>query len=115
MNADASRRDNNSTAGEVQSATGLPVVGDGRAGGVPVFSCIAYVSQNADGGVQVRVANLAELSFSAPTEREALAKAISAFKQRIAEFIQRDDSIPWIDPPSPAEPNEQQRFIPVHL
>jgi hypothetical protein len=23
--------------------------------------------------------------------------------------------IPWIEPPTPAEPGEQQRYIPVHL
>jgi hypothetical protein len=26
-----------------------------------------------------------------------------------------ETQIPWIEPPTPAEPGEQKRFIPVHL
>ena len=82
---------------------------------VPVFSCIVYVSPAAGGGVRARVANLAGLESSAASEREALAKIVRAFKERVGELLRGNSPIPWIEPPSPASPGEQQRFIPVHL
>jgi hypothetical protein len=83
--------------------------------GVPVFSCIVYVSPAAGGGVRARVANLAGLESSAASEREALAKIVRAFKERVGELMRGNSPIPWIEPPSAAVPGEQQRFIPVHL
>ena len=82
---------------------------------VPVFDCIAYVSPDADGGVRARVANLPGLECTAASEREALGKLVAAFKQRVSELTQSETPIPWIDPPAPAESEEMQRFIPVHL
>ena len=81
---------------------------------VPVFSCIIYVSTNA-GGVQARVANLAGIECTAASERDALGKIIPAFKRRVGELMQGGTPIPWIEPPTPAKPDEQTRFIPVHL
>ncbi len=37
------------------------------------------------------------------------------FKQRVAEYTTREEPIPWLDPSSPARPDEQERQIPVHL
>lgn len=82
---------------------------------VPVFNCIIYVSPDADGSVRARVANLPGLECSAASERAALGKLIPAFKQRVSELTQNKLPIPWIEPPSPAQPGEQKRFIPVHL
>ena len=82
---------------------------------VPVFSCIAYVSPETDGGVRVRVANLMGLECTAASEREALGKIVSAFKMCVAEQIRNETPIPWIEPPSPAQEGEQIRYIPVHL
>jgi hypothetical protein len=82
---------------------------------VPVFNCIVYVSNQADGRVQARVANLSELACTASTEREALGKIVSAFKQRIVELTQSGTPIPWIEPASPIEPKERKRLIAVHL
>ena len=82
---------------------------------VPVFNCIVYVSTDAGGSVRARVANLAGLECTAASEREALAQIVAAFKQRVAELTQSSAPIPWIDPPPPAEPGQQTRFIPVHL
>lgn len=82
---------------------------------VPVFSCIVYVSTNAGGGVQARVANLAGVECTAASERDALGKIIPAFKRRVGELMQGETPIPWIEPPTPAKPGEQTRFIPVHL
>ena len=81
---------------------------------IPVFNCVVYVSPVA-GGVRARVANLPGLECTAASEREALAKIVPAFKQRVAELMQSDTPIPWIEPPAPAEPGEQKRLIPVHL
>ena len=82
---------------------------------VPVFNCIVYVSPDPSGGVRARVANLAELEFTRPMTRGALAKIVAAFKQRVGDLTRDGIPIPWINPPTPAESGEQTRFIPVHL
>jgi hypothetical protein len=82
---------------------------------IPVFNCIVYVSSDAGGGVRARVANLPGLECTAASEREALGKIVPAFKQRVGELMHSETPIPWIEPPTPAEPGEQKRFIPVHL
>lgn len=82
---------------------------------VPVFSCIAYLSQKQASGVHARVANLAGLECDAASEREALSKLVPQFKQRVAELTASKKPIPWIEPPSPKQDDEQVRLIPVHL
>lgn len=82
--------------------------------GVPVFNCIVYIKPG-PGGVRARVANLPGLECIAANERAALSKIIPAFKQRVSELLRNGLAIPWIEPPSPVEPDEQARFIPVHL
>jgi hypothetical protein len=52
---------------------------------------------------------------AAASEREALAKLIPEFKQRVGEFLGTGAPIPWIEPTPPVEPGEQVRFAPVHL
>ena len=84
-------------------------------GAVPVFNCLVYISTDGDAGVRARVGNLADLEATAPSEREALAKIVTAFKQRVAQLTQEETPIPWINPPLPVQPNEQQRYVPVHL
>ena len=88
---------------------------DSKPTDVPVFSCLVYVRRGDDGSVQARVANLSGIQDTAATERGALGKVVSAFKQRVAELVRSASPIPWIDPPLPAEADEQQRFIAVHL
>jgi hypothetical protein len=82
---------------------------------VPVFTCLVYLSHEPSGGVRARAANLADLEYTAASEREALAKLIPAFKQRVGEFLGNGATIPWIEPTPPAAPGEQVRFVPVHL
>jgi len=82
---------------------------------VPVFNCLVYVSRDPSGNVRARVVNLAGLECTAGSEREALGRLVPAFKQRVGELMQTQTAIPWIEPPPPVEPGEQQRFIPVHL
>ena len=115
MNPDPSGEQKRADRMRQDEAADLQVGDHAKSGDVPVFSCIVYVSPSARGGVRVRVANLAGLECTAASEREALAKIVPAFKQRVAELIQSEASIPWIEPPTPAEPGEQKRFIPVHL
>jgi hypothetical protein len=81
---------------------------------VPVFSCLIYIATDG-GGVRARVANLAGLECAAGNERAALGKLVPAFKKAIAELLRSGAPIPWIEPPLPAEPGEQVRYIPVHL
>ncbi len=88
---------------------------DGMKANVPVFSCIIHVARDTDGSVKARVANLPDMAVSAASERDALASLVATFKQRTADWLKQDADIPWIEPPSPAEPGEETRFIPVHL
>jgi hypothetical protein len=81
---------------------------------VPVFNCVVYLSRGG-GCVKARVANLAGFEAAAPSEREALAKIVPAFKQRVVELTKAGTPIPWIDPPEPAAEGEQTRYVPVHL
>ena len=82
---------------------------------VPLFSCVVYVSSTDGGQVRARVANFPGLQCVAANERQALATLIPAFKKQLVESMQDNTPIPWIDPPVDAEPQEQQRYIPVHL
>jgi len=82
---------------------------------VPVFNCIVHVSRNEDGGVSARVANLPNIACSASSERDALARIVKEFKLLVKQFSEQKSPIPWVDPPSPKEPDEQSRLIPVHL
>lgn len=82
---------------------------------VPVFNCIVHVSRNEDGGVSARVANLLNIACSASSERDALSRIVKEFKQAVKQFSEQGGPIPWVDPPSPKEPHEQSRLIPVHL
>ena len=82
---------------------------------VPVFNCIVHVIRNEDGSVTARVANLSNVVCTASSERDALAHIVKEFKKVIKQFSEQGAAIPWVEPPSPKEPNEQSRFIPVHL
>ena len=82
---------------------------------VPVYNCIVLVGPGETSGVRARVANLAGIETTARTEREALQHLIPAFKQRLSDLRTNGESIPWLDPPSPADAGEQQRLIAVHL
>ena len=82
---------------------------------VPVFSCVVYISPARVGGVHARVANLYGIEATAANEREALAKVVPLFKQRIAELMGSGKEIPWLEPPAEIAPEEQERLVPVHL
>lgn len=83
---------------------------------VPVYNCRVYVAPaDADGVVTARAANLDGIAGRGRSEREALQQVVAAFKQRIVELRQAETPIPWIEPPSPPNEGEQQRWIAVHL
>ena len=83
---------------------------------VPVFNCIAILSP-ISGSTKLagRIANLEGISAEGNTEREVLLQLTKRFKSIVQEFSQKQQSIPWIDPPEAPRPGEMQRFIPIHL
>lgn len=84
--------------------------------GVPVYNCIALVSpRNADGVVCVRAANLSDLKTTGASEREALQHLVGAFKIIVSQAAAEGRPVPLLAEPHPARPDEQQRFIAVHL
>jgi predicted RNase H-like HicB family nuclease len=114
MNSDSSDKVN--LPGEApRPAVDLNVSDRSQRPEVPVFNCLVYVSKDAAGEVRARVANLPGIAAAAASEREALGKIVSAFKQQIGELLRSETKIPWMDPPSTPEPGEQSRRIAVHL
>jgi hypothetical protein len=93
----------------------LSISSDSPAVSVPTFACIVYVAAGSDGGVCARVANLAGIEVEAENERVALGKIVPEFKRMVGERLASGKPIAWIDPVPAPEPNEQKRFIPVHL
>ena len=57
----------------------------------------------------------AKISAEGNTERDVLLQLTKRFKSIVQEFSQKQQSIPWIDPPEAPRPGEMQRFIPIHL
>lgn len=85
-------------------------------GSVPVFNCHVYVGPaGSPERVRARVANLAGFEAEAPSEREALRQVSVAFKRALGEYTDAGQAIPWLDPPLAREPDEQERWLPVHL
>ncbi len=82
---------------------------------VPVYRCVVYVRKTESGQVHACVANLPDLEITAGSERSALQKIVPAFKKRVIEFKQNGDCIPWIDPPTPIEKDQDKRVVPIHL
>jgi hypothetical protein len=82
---------------------------------VPVFNCRVIVSRAAAGNFVARAAELADLSASGDSQREALQKLVTAFKARLAAHHASGDEIPWIKPGQQAQPGETELFVAVHL
>lgn len=90
------------------------LVGEPQA--VPVYNCRVIVSPPNDAGlVAARAAELAGLSVTAASQREALQKLVAAFKARMAEHVAKQEEIPWIRPGEKVQPGEHELFIAVHL
>jgi predicted RNase H-like HicB family nuclease len=83
---------------------------------VPVYNCHVLVSPRDEQGIVVaRVATLANVTGQGKTEREALQNLVGAFKSAMARHHQSGAPIPWLDPPVEPQPDQQQRWIAVHL
>lgn len=82
---------------------------------VPVYNCHVYLAKKDEGIFVVRVSTLNGITGSGKTEREALQKAVAAFKTVVAGHHARGEPIPWLEPPLQPEPGEQPRWIAVHL
>ena len=81
---------------------------------VPSFICVVYLSTTVD-GVLARVANLAGIEITAATERDALAKVVPAFKERVSSALTDEGKVDWIEPPLPIKDDELERLLPIHL
>lgn len=101
-------------------ADSLPQLPDSNCGqgpgSVPVFNCVVILTP-ITGGTKLRgrVANLADISAEGNTERDVLIQLTRRFKSVVQDCVRNSEAIPWADPPESPTPNEQQRFIPVHL
>ncbi len=104
----------------MSSSSFLPQAKDTSCGtggaSVPVFNCIVILNRDTTTGrLTARVANLAGITAEGNAERELLMVLTKHFKSYVQGCLQRNQAIPWIDPPETPQPGEQQRFIPVHL
>ncbi|WP_166821306.1 hypothetical protein [Thalassoroseus pseudoceratinae] len=91
----------------------LPITSGGS---VPVFDCRVFVShEGANGPVVARCVNLPEVKASGPSERDVLRKIVDAFKSIAQDYHSRGEPIPFIETDAKPGPDEQERWIPVHL
>jgi hypothetical protein len=81
----------------------------------PAFGCIVYVRKTETGRVVGRVANLNGLELEAASERDVLAGLVQSAKGILAAHLENGEDIPWVDPPPEKQPDEQKRFLPLHL
>jgi hypothetical protein len=83
---------------------------------VPVFNCRTIVSpRDSSGKITACCAELADLSASGDTEREALQKLVAAFKAKMAAHVAAGEEIPWVKPGQTAASGEKELHIAVHL
>ena len=82
---------------------------------VPVFNCRAIVARAASGKFVARAAELAELSTSGDSQREALQKLVAEFKARMTAHVAAGEDIPWIKPGQQPQSGETELFVAVHL
>ena len=87
----------------------------GQPESVPVFNCIVLLRRNEEGKHAARVGNFDGLTAIGSSEREALADIVKAFKAKMAEFHERGEDPPFVDPPHAAAADEVTRWVPVHL
>ena len=104
----------------MSSSNFLPQVTESSCGtggaSVPVFSCIVILHRDTTTNrITARVANLTGITAEGNAERELLMLLTKQFKSFVQGCLQSNRPIPWIEPPESPQPDEQQRFIPVHL
>ena len=82
---------------------------------VPTFACLVYLSQDASGKWNARVANLENMQATGASPRDAMMRVSREFKERVRGAHAAGETIAWIDPPMEPEPGERIQSIPVHL
>ncbi len=101
-------------------ASQLPPFDTGQSGSVrgspPVYNCHAILSTpDAEGWLTARCSNLPGLVVRGKSQREALAALVAAFKAEVSRHAAAGQAIPWSESPVKPAPDEQQRWIAVHL
>lgn len=87
-----------------------------ESGNVPVYNCHACLSPpDAEGWIAARSCNLPEVVARGKTQREALTALVAAFKAAVSRYRAAGRAIPWVESPSKPAPDEQERWIAVHL
>lgn len=82
---------------------------------VPVFDCHVLITRSEETADLVGVvSNLPEVTATASNERDLLRQIANLFKEKIIEYQQANQEIPWQETRKPG-PGEQQRWLPVHL
>lgn len=91
----------------------LPIHADNQS--VPVYDCHVIIKKNeVDGRWSGFVSNLPSVTATALNERDLLRSISTQFKARLVQFAHEKQEIPWQADQKP-RPDEQQRWIPVHL
>lgn len=83
---------------------------------VPVYDCHILLRKPRGPGerFQARCARAPEVIAEGATERETLQSLVIRFKYFLEEH-RKTGTIPWREPALSPEPDEVERFIPVHL
>lgn len=94
----------------------LPIT-DGPHDKPPVYDCRAILTPPLESGSKYHAlaANLPEIEATGPSERECLRELVQLFKQKLQEYHNTNQPIPWTEPPLSPTKDQQQRWIPVHL
>ena len=82
---------------------------------VPVFDCHVLLRSTGSGTFEARAANLDGVTGSGPTERDALLAIVREFKSTVEQLVRDGKTVPFRDPPAQPQPDEVERWIPVHL
>ena len=86
------------------------------AGSTPVFDCHVLLSIPAgDGTITARVASLPTITACGTSERDVLMSIVKRFKETVRRHLEKNESVPWSDPPDTRQEGESERWIPVHL
>lgn len=90
--------------------------GGDSAASVPVYNCHACLSPpDAEGWISARSCNLPEVVARGKSQREALAALVASFKAAVSRYRAAGQPIPWAECPTKPAPDEQERWIAVHL
>ena len=93
----------------------LPLITPAEANAVPVYSCHVILTPSDDGRVAGRAANLSGIEATGSSERDVLTAVMKQFKAVVVEYSEKNEPVPFVNPPEKPADGELERFIPVHL